>query len=159
MPNSEQLAFLKMAATAAAKCEQETGCPAELSVAQCVLESAWGTRMPGMNAFGIKATDSHATYQLTKEYLDGQWQTVRAAFEAYDTLADCFIAHARLIQRGRYTDAWRDYEQRCDLDALVDGIAHIYATDPNYAAMVKQIAHEPAVAAALSAARNRVNVA
>ena len=149
----EQSIALVRIALAAVQAENETGCPAELSAAQCILESAWLTVCPGCNAFGIKATDSHETYQLTKEFLNGQWETTRAAFEAYDSLAECFIAHARLIQGGRYASVWQAYTQDHDLDALIRGVCGIYATDPDYAQEVLTLAHGPHVTAAIQQAR------
>lgn len=148
-----QLLALDRITQAAVQCENQTGCPAELSAAQCILESAWLTVCPGCNCFGIKATDSHVTYQQTKEFFNGQWVTIRAAFEAYDSLADCFIAHAKLIQSGRYAPFWQMYTQDHDLDKLIQGIAGIYATDPHYAAEVLQLAHGANVAAAIRKAR------
>jgi flagellum-specific peptidoglycan hydrolase FlgJ len=154
MLTPEQTAFLSMAAKSAVECERATGCPAELTVAQAILESSWGKNMPGMNALGIKATDTHETYQITREYLNGQWVTMQAAFEAYDSLADCFTAHARLIQGGPYLPAWRRYQTDHSLDGLIEGIAHIYASDPSYQAQIKVLAHGPHVAAAIVAARS-----
>ena len=154
MLTPEQQAALKQIATAAVAAERETGCPAELSTAQAILESSWLMRCPGLNCFGIKATDSHATYQITREFLNGQWQTMRAAFEAYDSLADCFTAHARLIQGGPYLPAWRRYQADHSLDGLIEGIARIYASDPLYGQQIKVLAHGPNVAAAIVTARN-----
>jgi flagellum-specific peptidoglycan hydrolase FlgJ len=153
MLTPQQTAFLQSASQAAIVAEKATACPAELSVAQCAIESGWGKSSPGNNCFGIKASDTHETYQLTKEYLNGQWQTMRLAFEAYDSLADCFIAHAKLIQGGRYSDAWREYEQDRDLDNLIRGIAHIYATAPGYATEILSLAHNAAVTAAIAKAQ------
>lgn len=155
---AEQMEALGRIARAAVEAEAQTACPAELSAAQAILESGWLKAAPGNNCFGIKATDEHATYQVTKEYLNGQWKTLRLAFEAYGSLTDCFLAHARLIQGGRYADAWRVYEQSHDLAGLVDGIAGIYATDPGYAKQVKQLAAAPYVAAAVMQIRNAMQV-
>ena len=151
-PQQDQ-ALTKIAA-ASVVAEDQTGCPAELSAAQCIVESAWLTRCPGFNCFGIKATDTHATYQLTKEYLNGQWQTMTLAFEAYDSLADCFIAHARLLQGGPYLPAWRQYQIDHNLDNLISGICPIYATDPNYTKLITTLAHGPHVTAAIAQARS-----
>jgi flagellum-specific peptidoglycan hydrolase FlgJ len=150
-PQQEQA--LTRIAQAAVAAERTTGCPAELSAAQCIEESAWLTRAPGCNCFGIKATDTHETYEQTKEYLNGQWQTMTLAFEAYDSLADCFVAHARLIQGGRYLPAWQQYQTDHSLDNLISNIAPIYASDPGYAAEIRTLAHGPHVAAAIVSQR------
>lgn len=149
----EQQSALNQVAEASVAAERETGVPAELSTAQCLIESAWLTRCPGNNCFGIKATDSSETYQVTEEYLNGKWETMKLAFEAYPTLADCFVAHAKLLQGGRYSPAWRQFEEDQDLDALISGIGPIYATAPGYAGAVTALAHGPHVRAAIAAAR------
>lgn len=49
-----QLANLRLIADAAMSCEMTIGIPADLTTAQCILESAWLTIRPGWNCFGIK---------------------------------------------------------------------------------------------------------
>jgi flagellum-specific peptidoglycan hydrolase FlgJ len=151
----EQLAALRRIAEAAAGAERATGCPAEISAAQCIVESAWLRVAPGNNCFGIKATDDHCQYCLTKEYLNGEWTNQKLAFATYPTLAACFAAHALLLQRGVYAPAWRRYQGDHDLDAYIRGIAEHYATDPGYAPKILQLAHGPHVYAAVAEARQR----
>jgi flagellum-specific peptidoglycan hydrolase FlgJ len=44
----------------AVRLEQETGCPAQLMIAQWAIESAWGTKPVGhANYFGIKRAARH----------------------------------------------------------------------------------------------------
>ena len=152
---TSQLLALNQIAAAAVACDNETGVPAEISAAQCILESAWLTRMAApCNCFGIKATDSNQAYCITHEYLDGSWQTCKVAFEAYPDLAACFAAHARLILACKpYRAAWEQYLTDHDLDGLIRGIAPVYATDPNYTQELLTLAHGPHVTAALEAAR------
>jgi flagellum-specific peptidoglycan hydrolase FlgJ len=149
----EQQQALTQIASAAVNAERATGIPAELSAAQCILESAWLTRAPGNNCFGIKATDHNGAYAITKEYLNGQWVTQRLAFKLYPSLADCFLDHAQLIQEGPYLPVWQQYGQDHDIDGLIAGIARHYATDPGYAAEVTTLAHGPNVETAIVAAR------
>lgn len=156
MISPRQQAALDEIAAAAVIAERVTGCPAELSVAQCILESDWLLRAPGNNAFGIKATDSNAQYQLTKEYIDGSYVTQTAAFETYPTLMDGFIAHARLLTDGKpYAAAWEHYrdDPKHDLDTLIGSVARRYATDPKYTINVIALAHGPNVTAAIARAR------
>jgi flagellum-specific peptidoglycan hydrolase FlgJ len=152
---AEQEAFLTKGALAAVTAEKATGCPAELSLAQAILESSWGFCAPENNYFGIKATgEDPNTYCLTKEYLNGQWTIQRDAFAVYSSMADSFIEHARLITEGKpYADAWQQYEQDRDLDSLIGNIARRYATDPNYTALVLQLAHGPHVTVAIQTVR------
>ena len=152
---AQQAALSQIAATAVA-CEAATGCPAELTTAQCIFESSWLTRAPGNNCFGIKA-DAHGSgvqYVLTHEYLNGQWEEMSLAFETYDSLADCFADHARLIQCGVYAPAWQQYQRDRNLDAYIAGVAAHYATDPTYRESITAEAHAPSVTAALQLARS-----
>jgi hypothetical protein len=102
-----QLEALGRIAEAAVAAERETGCPAEVSAAQCIVESAWLQVAPGNNCFGIKATDDGCQYCLTKEYLNGEWTSQKLAFATYPTLATGFAAHAKMLQCGVYALAWQ----------------------------------------------------
>jgi flagellum-specific peptidoglycan hydrolase FlgJ len=151
-----QLDALVDIARAAVVSERVTGCPAELSAAQCILESDWLRRSPGNNCFGIKSTDGNGQYLLTKEFIDGSWRREIDAFRVYDSLADCFIDHARLLTDGKpYADAWEHYREDPghDLDTLIGAVARRYATDPAYAQEIMTLAHGPHVTASIAAAR------
>lgn len=158
MLTAEQQEALGEIAQASVEAENITGCPAELSAAQCILESGWLKHCPGNNCFGIKKTDDSAVYAVTHEFLSGRWIEIKSAFEAYPSLMMCFTAHARLIQGGRYSDAWRAYEEdpHHDLDRLIRGISSIYATDPEYVLKILRLAHDPHVTAAIQCWRNRM---
>jgi flagellum-specific peptidoglycan hydrolase FlgJ len=154
----EQQDALKEIAQAAVLSEKETGCPAEMSAAQCIFESDWLTRAPGNNCFGIKS-DAHGSgtqYILTHEYLNGQWEEMPLAFETYATLADCFSDHARLIQSGVYAPAWGRYQQNHDLNAYILAVSAHYATDPDYAQKITQEANSSTVQMAVQAARQGI---
>jgi flagellum-specific peptidoglycan hydrolase FlgJ len=118
-------------AQAAVESERRTGLPAEITAAQCALESGWLKSAPGNNCFGIKYSPvRHNGKQLltTREYFDTAdhataWMArlagreiieamphsangkrqykVRDWFAAYPALADCFADHARLITMGK----------------------------------------------------------
>lgn len=155
MLTPQQQLAVKTIAAAAILCEKTTGCPAELSTAQCIFESAYLTRAPGNNCFGIKV-DQHGSgtqYILTHEYINGQWVNEPLAFEQYDTLADCFNDHARLIQTGVYSQAWINYSANHNLDMYVAGVATHYATDPNYYKLIDAEVHSSTVQQALAIAR------
>ena len=154
MPNEQQLEALNQIAKAAVAAEAVTQCPAELTAAQCIVESAWLARYPDSNCFGIKATDSNESYSFTREFIDGTWQNVLAAFETFPDLTACFIAHGNLIISGRYYKAaWAQYQSDKDVDALIRNVAQDYATDPGYATDLLELTDEAAVKAALAAAR------
>jgi peptidoglycan hydrolase FlgJ len=156
---AEQNAALKLMAKAAVDAEQTTGLPAELSIAQCIVESAWLKRAPGNNCFGIKDTERHpgCQYCLTKEFLDGTWQTVKLPFEKYQNLSACFSDHGNLLTGGYgpncYSGAWAQYKEDGNLDALILGVAKHYATDPDYAKIITILAHGPNIERAIVAAR------
>ncbi len=160
-------------AAASVACERSTGCPAELSAAQCALESGWLKHAPGNNCFGIKMARRHARTQLLAtsevlrrdqmepgdvilEHLAGGRVRVRGkrAFAAYDSLADCMIDHARLITTAAcYGRAWQQYQADRNLEALIRNIAGTYATDPQYASKLLAMIHKPELQAAIVAAR------
>ncbi len=162
MLTDQQNTFLSTAATAAVAAEKTTGLPAELTLAQAIYESGWGARMPGNNCFGIKP-DHHGAgtqYFVSREFLDGTWQTMPEAFEKYDTLAQCFDDHARLITQGLpYAAAWATY---CagpagaprDVDAFILAMGAIYATAPGYGASILAEARSATVSTALAEARS-----
>lgn len=154
----QQQQALVQIATAAVASERTTQLPAELSAAQCIFESGWLSRCPGNNCFGIKPDDHGAgvQYFISKEFLNGEWKTEQEAFEKYDTLADCFTDHARLITQGApYAAAWGKYlaSEPKDLDGLIHGICPIYATDPDYTTKILTEAHSTLLAQALTTAR------
>lgn len=155
-----QLDTLTEIARASVVAERVTGCPAELSTAQCILESDWLRRSPCFNCFGIKHTSGPDNYQLTQEYVDGSWRSQRLDFQAYDSLPDCFIAHARLLTEGKpYAEAWAHYRedpQHC-LDTLIGAVCRRYATDPQYTEKVLALSRGPHVVAAIAAARLNLN--
>lgn len=151
-----QLDALVDIARASVVAERVTGCPAELSTAQCILESDWLRRSPGNNCFGIKSTDGNGQYLLTKEYINGSWKREIDAFRTYDSLADCFIDHARLLTEGKpYADAWEHYrdDPAHDLDSLIGAVARVYATDKDYTEKIMTLSRGPHVTASIAGAR------
>ena len=151
-----QSAALRRIAEAAIAAERATGCPAEISTAQCILESAWLAVAPGNNCFGVKSRpEADCQYCLTQEYINGEWKHLSLAFAVYPDLAACFTAHARLLQRGVYAPAWQRYQADHDLDAYIRGLAEHYATDPAYAAKIITLAHGPHVTVEILRARGQ----
>jgi flagellum-specific peptidoglycan hydrolase FlgJ len=124
------------AAQAAHKAFYPKGPFASCQIAQFGDESAWGTRMSGLNnPFGIKATPAQiaagkARSVLTWEFLYGRYVKLPQYFASYDSLVDSFTAHAQLLCQPWYPDciAATTPEEYCR--ALQKD--H-YATAPNYA--------------------------
>lgn len=178
----QQLNNLRDASKHAYQCELQTKVPCELTLAQWALESGWGAHTPGNNCFGIKEYVGCAGRQLlhTNEYFtDHQFQLwlntkpgrtgsiadatprpdgklryfVEDWFATFPSLAHCFIKRSVLFQSGQYGAYLATYRVDDNFVALVQGIAPIYATDPNYSKEVLAIASIPQVQAAILEAR------
>lgn len=162
-------------APAAFSAARLTGIPAEFICAQAILESGWLKHAPGNNCFGIKSYAGEQGRQLldTKEWFTddelarflarGDERTaslvqpvqirpsgrklyqVKDWFATFARLSDCFKKRALLFTEGRYAHFTRNYRETGNLEAFVRGIAPIYATDPQYADKVLEIARMKAV--------------
>ncbi|KNX76803.1 flagellar rod assembly protein FlgJ [Pseudomonas sp. 250J] len=120
-------------------------------VAQAALETGWGKsvmRNPdgssSHNLFGIKATGSWQGGEaraITSEFRNGQFVKETAAFRSYDSYQDSFHDLVSLLQNNsRYQDAVRaaDKPEQFVRELQKAG----YATDPNYASKISQIAKQ-----------------
>jgi flagellar protein FlgJ len=180
MLNSSQSVFLTEAALAALQSEEQTGCPAALTLAQAIFESGWGAHLPGNNAFGIKWHVGVASQLLpTTEYFTlaevhaflalgcGRTAVITGTvqhngrylyhctdlFAAYPTLAAGFEDHARLITAGApYAAAWAAFQQDRDFDKFVLAVGARYATAPLYGQQILSMAKSDTVQGALAAA-------
>jgi flagellum-specific peptidoglycan hydrolase FlgJ len=158
MPETPVAERIAAAADAAVACEVATHCPAELSMAQWALESGWGAHSPGNNCFGIKAYSGCYGVQslITNEFYNGAMHREPRAFATFEHLSDCFIKHAQLITGGLpYRDAWAKYKENANVEQLIYGIAHIYATAPNYASILLGLIAQKNIKDALAAAWER----
>lgn len=145
----KQLVALDQIAAAAVDCERATGIPAELTTAQCILESGWLTVAPKNNCFGIKHTSGPDNYCLTSEFLNGKWEKKQLDFQAYPSLQACFAAHAELLKGGPYAVAWLEFLADHQLDSFMGGVAKRYATDPAYFSKIQLLAHSPSIDACI----------
>ena len=111
--------------------------PASVSLAQFALESGYGTHMPpgSNNAFGIKALKGQPSVTVnTREVINGKSVIIKAAFRKFDSMADGFDAHARLLAtKGVYAPAMEKWKAG-DLEGGIRLMGAKYATDPSYAA-------------------------
>lgn len=106
-----------------------------LTIAQAILESAWGTHTIGTanNLFGIKATKNwtgKVVEAWTTEYIGGKPQKVKAKFRAYNSFNDSVRDHNKLLgelDRYKKVRQAKDYRTAC-LEVWKAG----YATDPKY---------------------------
>ena len=150
-------ARLQEVARIAVAMEAQTGCPAQLMIAQWAVESQWGLKPVGhANYFGIKMQPRHTMCctVTTTEVVDGERVRMDLAFADYSSLADSCKDFAWLITQGSpYRAAWQAYQAGRDLHVLIAAVAARYATDPHYAGIVSQIADQGNVAQAIAAAR------
>ena len=177
-----QLTNLRDAAAEAFKCEQATGIPCDLLIAQWADESGWGQHSQGNNCFGIKEYHGCSGTELlpTEEWFSSlsameQWihampgrtaevtmrvngrgqqrYNCRDWFATFNSLSDCFVRRANLFNLGRYATYSAKFKQDGDLEALIQGIGPIYATDPDYSATLIRIASMPEVLSAIKLSR------
>jgi flagellum-specific peptidoglycan hydrolase FlgJ len=127
-------AFLSTIAPAAQEDMQQSGILASVTMAQAILESAWGNSAPGNNLFGIKGSGQQ---QLTSEFINGQWVRAVDGFRVYESWLDSIRDHSRfLLENRRYAAVIgeRDYRKACEALQRAG-----YATDPNYASKLISI--------------------
>lgn len=128
------------AIAAAKQSESKYGVPAGVSFAQWALESNRGKSMPAAsnNPFGIKAKAGQPYVEaMTNEFVNGRMVRVSQKFAKFDSIADAFDAHAKLLANGRSYAEARKHKK--DPGAFADSLTGVYATDPNYGAKLKSI--------------------
>jgi flagellum-specific peptidoglycan hydrolase FlgJ len=110
-----------------------------VTVAQFLLESDWGQH--GMkdanNFFGIKARAGEPSVTLsTTEFVNGKPVTVQQNFRKYDSMAESFADHARLICDRMTSGGQKIYAAALahptDPVAFAQALTGVYATDPQY---------------------------
>jgi len=109
-----------------------------VTVAQFLLESDWGRRGIGgaNNYFGIKARPGEPSVTVeTTEFVNGKPVTIQQQFRAYDSMAESFADHARLICE-RTSNGQKIYaaalSHPADPIAFAHALTGVYATDPKY---------------------------
>jgi len=148
---------LNEVARIAVRLEQETGCPAQLMIAQWAIESAWGAKPVGhANYFGIKKANRHTQCctVTTREIVNGKSVVENLEFADYDSLEDSCRNYAWLITHGApYHTAWEEYQKDSCLPGLVAAVACAYASDPSYTRLAAAITGQANVARAIAQAR------
>ena len=142
MATQEQLDWLKSMAPAAQAADKKWGVPASVTLAQAILESAWGhsslTRLTN-NYFGIKAEHLNVPGSYmefpTAEYEGGVKKQVTAGFEKYASAEACFVDHAKLLHDApRYQPAMRAAKSPQAFAQMLKTCG--YSTSPTYAPML-----------------------
>lgn len=148
MASPQQLQWLKSLVSGAQATQYYYGVPASVTLAQCILESGWGTTELAKdcnNFFGIKAEhlDEPSTYQdfLTSEYVHGSKIMVHSDFEKYPDVESSFRDHARLLaQAVRYAPAM---SKRHDIPGFCQALQDCgYSTSPTYASSLMKIINQ-----------------
>jgi flagellum-specific peptidoglycan hydrolase FlgJ len=138
--------------------ESATRLPARLMIAQWAVESAWGTKPVGhANYFGLKRAARHTRFYdaATEEFVNGCPVGMTCEFADYDDLAESAADYAWLITHGApYDKAWTRFLADDDVDALVAGVARVYATSPDYMRLVGEIASQSNVERAIEMVKN-----
>lgn len=136
---TEQKNFIKTVGALASADMKKTGILASLTIAQAILESAYGTSglaTGGKALFGIKATKTwkgKVYCSDTKECYDGlNLVTVKnAVFRAYDSWEESITDHSVFLKANKRYKAVvgeTDYKKACEAIKAAG-----YATDPQYA--------------------------
>lgn len=130
--------FLKTIGPVAQQVAQENGIYASVMIAQAALESGWGNSTLSTqehNLFGVKwnGTGNYVTMP-TQEYYGGQWHTIYAKFQSYNSYYDSLTGYAQLI-KSNFPNSTRANAATPQVAAanLKYGVYGSYATDPNYA--------------------------
>ncbi|ANZ57791.1 hypothetical protein BGL34_03610 [Fructilactobacillus lindneri] len=130
--NTSHQAFISSLSAGAIETWKKYGVLPSVSIAQAIVESAWGQSAPGNNLFGIKGSyQGQSTTQKTQEYLNGHYVTIYDQFRAYPSYTESILDHGSFLAvNSRYANliGSRDYAQVCSM-LQSDG----YATSPTYA--------------------------
>ena len=125
----------------AAKASQKRwGVPTSVTLAQWIVESAWGSAMPpdSNNPFGIKAQESQPGVESeTHEVIDGKMVSMTARFRRFADLGEAFDFHGKLLATAAPYQGARVHFQ--DPDRFADALTSVYATDPQYGTTLKWV--------------------
>jgi hypothetical protein len=125
---------------AAVLSRQKWSVPVSITLAQWVVESAWGAAMPpdSNNPFGIKAgPNDPAVEAQTREVVSGKDIVIAAKFRKFASMSEAFDLHGKLLATNPvYGPAM---EKKNDPEAFADALTGVYATDPMYGATLKYV--------------------
>lgn len=137
----------------AEKAAKRLGVEPRFLVAQAALETGWGRSIikqkdgtNSHNLFGIKATgwEGASATVTTTEYVNGQATKEVAGFRAYDSFEQSFNDYVRLLENSdRYKPAIQVASATGNSERFVNELQRAgYATDPQYARKINQIARK-----------------
>lgn len=127
--------FINSIARGAVEADRRYGVPASVTIAQAILESGWGKSglaARDNNLFGIKGRGpAGSAYYKTKEWVNGRYITITAAFRKYNSKAESMVDHGKLLATSRYYEA--AMAVRNNARAFAQKLQGVYATSPTYA--------------------------
>lgn len=140
--------FIALLLPVARKVKQTWGVPIAVCIAQAALETGWGKHVKGNAYFGIKgkAPTGKSVNFDTREVIGGRSMTINDKFRAYTDLDEAADDYGRFLKtNARYAACFAFSDQP---EQFVDRLAAAgYATDPNYAHVLKSIIRSHSLAA------------
>lgn len=118
---------------------RQTGVDPKIVIAQAALETGWGKSAPGNNFFGVKShgKSGGGTYATT-EYVNGAPVQIRDAFRGYRGMGESVRDYGRFLKENPRYGEMLSAE---NLEDQIDSLGRSgYATDPEYASKIHQIA-------------------
>lgn len=140
--------FVAQALPAITQAAKKLGVSPQAMLAQAVLESGWGQRIPkaadgrsSFNLFGIKAGANWTGPRAVADTVEFDGTVAKrqtAVFRAYDSIQDCVNDYSKLLASSpRYAGA---LASGTDPAAFIQALGSSgYATDPDYVNKLKQI--------------------
>lgn len=138
VPSESEQAFIEAVAPIAQETFKEYGVFPSITLAQAILESAWGQSglaTEGNNLFGIKADESWTGPVIemeTQEFVNGGYITIIARWRVYEKWEQSVLDHGKFLkENSRYEEAGvfkaKDYREQAEAIWRAG-----YATDPAY---------------------------
>ena len=142
-------AFLMRIAPRTIMVTQELGIDPRIVAAQAALETGWGKSVKGNNLFGIKSHGKADGLMVqTHEVLDGDRVKLKDSFRTYDSY------DASISDYGEFLRENKRYQPMLEADTLDEQIMALgksgYATDPEYANKIADIAKSKRLEALMS---------
>lgn len=144
----ERADFIRQLTPVAQDEENRSGIKPIITLTQAAHESNWGNSeltAKANNLFGFTGEsweqEGKPVIKLpTSEYILGRWMKVDRPFRSYKSWAESVRDWASLMQRSRYTKAY-EAAKLGDIDTFSKEVAAAgYATDPNYAKGLMNVA-------------------
>lgn len=135
----DRQSFIERMMPFAIEASRETGVDPRIILGQAALESAWGTKAPGNNLFGIKSHGEPGGQTFTThEVIDGRRVKTQDSFRSYGSPEESFRGYADFINRN---PRYRTLKGTQGLEDQARALqASGYATDPKYGQKVLSIA-------------------